>query len=219
MANVNAPFGLRPAKHIGGASWNQQTTMYYIPSTDGNAFYVGDLVVSAAGGDATTGASAVTLALNTNRSTNFTSGNLRGVIVGIGSAVTTSGGSFPGAFDPNNLNVSYIPATKSVGYYVWVVDDPTVIFEAQCDSGTLATTSYNKNIAFLPTANTSSLTTTGGVLQSAGVLVTSTANTTSALPLKLIGAPNRPDNDLTLGYATYYVQINQSEFGNNTAGV
>lgn len=213
MANVNAPFGLRPVKHIGGANWNQQVTMYHVPYTDTNAYYIGDLVVSTAGGDASTGASDVTLAVNTNRSTPFSSGNLRGVVVGIGTAVSTPGGNLVGAFDPNNLQNIYAPASKSYDYYLYVVDDPTVIFEAQSDSGTIATSSYNKNIEFLPTAPT-------GIKQtSSGVLVSASANTTQAFPLKLIGGPSRPDNDLTLGYATFYVTINQHELGNNTAGV
>ena len=40
MANVNAPFGLRPVKHTGGASWNQKTNVYYIPSGDTNAYII-----------------------------------------------------------------------------------------------------------------------------------------------------------------------------------
>jgi hypothetical protein len=57
------------------------------------------------------------------------------------------------------------------------------------------------------------------VLHSATVLTTASANTTQALPLKLVGAPWSPDNDLTSGYARFYVVINQHELGNNTAGV
>lgn len=213
MANVNAPFGLRPVKDITGAAWTQNATMYYIPSTDTNAYYIGDAVSSAAGGDTITGASAVQLALNTNRSTNYTSGNLRGVIVGIGTAISTPGGNIPGAFDPTNLANMSIPATKAVGYYVWVVDDPNIIFEIQCDAGTVAAANMNKCAGFLPTAPT------GIVVQSAGVLATASINTTNTLPLKIVGAPWRPDNDLTANYATVYVKINNHEFGNGVAGV
>jgi hypothetical protein len=216
MANVNAPFGLRPVKHTGGASWNQQTNVYYIAQADTNAYGIGDTVISAATGDLTTGISGVTLSAARGA---VTTGNIRGVIVGIGTAPSTPGGNFPGAFDPNNLNIAYIPATKTQAYYVWVVDDPTVIFEAQADSGTLASTALNKNIGYTNTAPTSSLTTSGGVLHSATVLTTASANTTQALPLKVVGAPWTPDNDLTSGYARFYVVINQHELAGNTAGV
>lgn len=212
MANVNAPFGARPVKHLNGSNWNQQATLYFIPSTDTNAFYIGDWVVSAAGGDAGTGTPACTLALNTNRATNFTTGNIRGVIVGVATAVATPGGTFVGGFDPDNLNTLSIPATKTKNYYVYVVDDTSVVFEMQAN-GTLATSTYNNNIGFLPTAPT-------GIVQiSAGVLAASTANTTQALPLKLLGGRNAPDTDLTLTNAIWYVVMNQSELGNNTVGV
>jgi hypothetical protein len=216
MANLNAPFGLRPVKHIGGSPWNQQTTVYFISSSDTNAYYIGDLVTSTNTGDLTTGISGVTLSAARGA---VTSGNIRGVIVGLGTAPATPMGSVPQQFDPNNLNVVYIPATKTQNYYVWVVDDPTVIYEAQADSGTLASTNLNKNIGYTNTASTSSLTTTGGVLLSATVLTTASANTTQSLPLKVIGAPWTPDNDLTSGYARFFVKINQGELANNTAGV
>lgn len=216
MANVNAPFGLKPVKHFGGAAWNQQTTLYYIASSDTFQYGIGDVVISAATGDLTTGASGVTLAAARGA---VTTGNIRGVIVGMGTAVATPGGNLIGAFDPNNLNVVNIPATKTQAYYVWVVDDPTVVFECQADSGTLASTSLNKNIGYTNTASTSSLTTAGGVLQSATVLTTASAATTQALPLKVVGAPNAVDNDLTTGYARFYVMINQHELMGNTAGV
>jgi hypothetical protein len=86
MANVNAPFGLRPVKHTGGASWNQQTNVYYIAQADTNAYGIGDTVISAATGDLTTGISGVTLSAARGA---VTTGNIRGVIVGIGTAPST----------------------------------------------------------------------------------------------------------------------------------
>lgn len=211
MANVNAPFGLRPVKHVGGSPWNQVVNLYYIPSSDTNAYYIGDAVKSLAEGDAS-GVPGVVLAGTRNAA--LTTGNLRGVVVGVGSGVNTPGGSSPQAFDPDNLNVLFIPATKSKDYYVWVVDDPSVIFEAQSD--TIATTAFNKNaplfVATAPTAPQN---------QSASYAQGSAAATTQALPLKIVGAPTRPDNDLASPgtAAKVYVKINQHELGNNTAGV
>lgn len=212
MANVNAPFGLKPALTGAGNPWNGQARMYYIPSTDNAAYYIGDVVVSAAGGDTLTGASAVTLFGTRNAAS--TTGAPRGVIVGIGTAVSTPGGNLPGAFDPNNLAQTFIPASKSYAYYVWVCDDPDTIFEAQADS--IASTAFNKNaplfVANAPTAP---------VNQSVSYVQGSSAATTQALPLKIVGAPMRPDNDLTGSgtYAKVYVRFNQHELLGNTAGV
>ncbi len=212
MANVNAPFGLRPVKHLSGANWTQQVNLYYIPSTDTNAYFIGDAVQSAAGGDTLTGASAVTLYGTRNSAS--TSGAIRGVIVGIGTSVATPGGNFPGAFDPNNLNTVTIPGTKAYAYYVWVVDSPDVIFEGQSD--TIAATAFNKNaplfVANAPTAPQN---------QSQSYVQGSAANTTQALPLRIIGAPWRIDNDLTSPgtVAKVLVMINQHELSGNTAGV
>jgi hypothetical protein len=211
MANTNAPFGLRPVKHIGGSPWNQVVNLYYIPSSDTNAYYIGDAVKSLAGGDAS-GVPGVVLA--GTRDAALTSGNIRGVIVGVGSSVTTPGGSSPQAFDPDNLNVINIPATKTKAYYVWVSDDPSVVYEAQTD--TVATTAFNKNaplyVANAPTAPQN---------QSQSYVQGSAAATTQALPLKIVGAPNRPDNDLASPgtNAKVFVVLNQSELGNNTVGV
>ena len=212
MANLNAPFGLKPVKHLDGSSWNQQVTLYFIPLADTNTYYLGDVVVSAANGDLTTGASAVTLFGTRNAAS--TAGSPRGVVVGLGASVATPGGSSPQPFDPNNLNIVSIPATKLVNYYVWVCDDPTVIFEAQTDS--IANTAFNKNaplfVGLAPTAP---------VNQSLTFVQGSAAAVTQTLPLRIIGAPFRIDDDLSApgNFAKVLVKFNQHELLGNTAGV
>lgn len=214
MANTNAPFGLKPVKHLDGSPWNSVANLYFIDSTDTAAYYIGDVVKSASGvaGDTLTGAPAVTLA--GTRGQALTSGNVRGVVVGIGTAPNTPGGAFPQAFNPDNLAITYIPASKTQDYYVWVVDDPSVVFEAQTDS--LTSAPYNQNaplfVAAAPTAP---------VNQSKSYVQGSAAGTTQALPLRLLGGVWRSDNDLTgtAQYAKLLVKINQHELSNNTAGV
>lgn len=212
MANSSRPFGLKPVKHLDGSAWNQVANMYYIPASDTNAYYIGDAVKALADGDLVNGVPGVVLAGTRNAA--LTSGNLRGVIVGVGSSVATPGGNSPQAFDPDNLNVLFIPATKTKAYYVWVVDSPDVIFEAQAD--TFANTAFNKNVplfvANAPTAPQN---------QSASYAQGSAAATTQALPLKVVGAPASPDNDTASPgtNARIYVKINQHELANNTVGV
>ena len=212
MANLNAPFGLKPVKHLDGSSWNQQVTLYYIPSSDTNAYFLGDVVISVANGDLVTGASAVTLFGTRNAAS--TTGAPRGVVCGLGAQVNTPGGSSPQPFDPNNLNIVSIPATKTQNYYVWVCDDPTVIFEAQTD--TIANTAFNKNAPlFVATAPVAP------VNQSLTYVQGSAAATTQALPMKIIGAPFRIDDDLSSPgtFAKVLVKFNQHELSGNTAGV
>jgi hypothetical protein len=212
MANTNAPFGLRPSHYLSGASWNGAARRYYIPSTDAVAYYIGDVVTSAANGSLLNGSSAV--ALTGTRGAATTSGGIRGVVVGFGTALSTPQGSLAVASDPKNMDIIYVPATKSYDYFVWVVDDPMVIFEVQTD--TIANTAFNKNcplyVAAAPTAP---------VAQSASYVQGGSANTTNTLPLKIIGAPNSPDNSLASPgtYAKIFVMINTHELAGITTAV
>lgn len=212
MANTSSPFGLKPVKHLDGSAWNSAVTAYYIPSTDTAAYYIGDAVRSVADGDLITGASGVTLYGTRNAAS--TTGAMRGVVVGIGTAVATPAGTSIQWFDPDNLSLTFIPATKTKNYYVAVVDDPTVIFEVQAD--TIANTAFNKNAPFfVATAPTAP------VNKSASYVQGSAAAVTQALPLRIVGAPQRPDDDLSSPgtAAKVYVKINQHELLGNTVGV
>ena len=44
MANTNAAFGFRPLRYRNGAPWNGAVKEYLIPSSDGTAVFVGDMV-------------------------------------------------------------------------------------------------------------------------------------------------------------------------------
>ena len=193
MANASAPFGLRPSHTVSGAPFNGQTRLYRIPSTDTVAYSVGDVVTDVAGGDVKTGVSDV--AIFGTRGSTSTAGNARGVIVGLGSSAGSGGGQ-PVGGDPDNLGLMIIPATKTKDYYVYVCDDPHMIYEAQ--TNTIASSAFNKTI-----------------------IDGASATTASTLPIKIIGAPERIDNDLTSPgtYAYIWVMLNTSDLGGATAGV
>jgi hypothetical protein len=188
MANANTPFGLAPVEYLSGSPWNGQCRRYYIPSTDGNAFAIGDVVVLAGDADAK-GIASITLA---------TPGSaVLGVIVGMG------GEKYGGpSVDPSNLNTTIIPATKTKAYYVLVADDPNIIFEVQeIGTGTTLTSAavgLNANLV----AGTNN-----GYL-SGWLLTNSTEATTATLDVKLLGLSQRvPDN--TFGaYAKWNVLLN-----------
>jgi len=44
MANVDAAFGFRPIRYRSGAPYNGACNLYYIPSTDSTAMFIGDVV-------------------------------------------------------------------------------------------------------------------------------------------------------------------------------
>ena len=211
MANAAAPFGLRPSHTVSGAPFNGQTRMYRIPSTDTVAYSIGDVVTEVAGGDVKTGVSDV--AIFGSRGATATSGNARGVIVGFASSAGSGGGQ-PVGGDPDNLGLMIIPATKSKDYYVYVCDDPHMIYEAQ--TNTIASSAFNKNtglaVGAAPTATSPNCKT---------IIDGASATTTAALPIKIVGAPERIDNDLTAPgtNAWIWVMLNTSSAGGATAGV
>lgn len=205
MANLNKPSGLSPHRNLGSSKWNEQTTRYYIPSTDSLAYYIGDTVLSAAAGDAKGVSGVIKASLGTE--------TLRGVLVGVEPA--SQGVSLAGT--ALSLDVTNIPATKTRDYYVYVVDDPMVMFLCQGDA-----TTTNQTAA--KSSSNASLTVTAGspaapsTALSATVINSSTIATTSSLSIKLIGLAQVPNN--TYGaYSLYRVKINAHEFGNLTAGV
>jgi hypothetical protein len=122
MANIDAPFGLKPVRHLNGSSWNGQTQRCYISANDATALYIGDPVVvyaTAADRDATRKHLTIKKA---------TAGDGQPVL---GSIVS---------FDPvDSTSLKYRAA--STQRYANVVIDPNVIYHIQ-DDGTVASTSY-----------------------------------------------------------------------------
>lgn len=191
MANTNAANGLAPVRTTNGAAWNQQANLYVIPSTDGSQYGIGDIVKPAAGGDANgipniakAAASDVPL----------------GVIVGI-DPVLTAGTSLQAT--SLTLETIAIPATKAHAFYVYVVDDPTVIFEIQCNNtSTLTSTSVINKNANAVIANPATNSPYSGTQ-----LDNTTFNTTNSLMFHVLGLVQRPGADLTAN-AKFLVRFN-----------
>lgn len=116
MANKNAPFGLRPVRYMNGAPWTGAATKYAVASDYATALYIGT-VVDLVGTTEATG-KFPTVQIATLADGNYTIGPIVAV-------------------EPNpatSLNRVYLPA--STGGYVWVADDPNLIFHVQVDSTT-----------------------------------------------------------------------------------
>ena len=201
MANVIAPTGFRPLKSITGSPYNGEAGMYHIPSTDTSVYAIGDLVQTAANSDVNGVPDVSKCASAASR--------IRGAVVGI--FVTPPNGlpTLQGA--PLTLELINIPSAKTKDYYVLIADDPHLLFEVQDDGlAVLGQTAANKNIDF---------TVTNGSFFSASTLKTSTVAVTSTLPLRIVGAKQVTNNNITLAYGTWLVLINQHDLGANTAGI
>lgn len=167
MANANTPMGLRPVAHRNGAPYNGAATRYYVPSTDSTALYLGDPVILAGSADAD-GIATVTKA-------------------------TAAGGAY--MLGPV---VSVEPITRdsttyraaSEARYVWVADDPDLVFEVQEDAvgGALAAADVGLNADWVDGTG-STVTGLSGVQ-----LDTSTKATTNTLQLRIRGFSQKIDN-------------------------
>lgn len=213
MANPNAPHGANPVGYVNGAPWSGKANLYSIPTSDVLQYMIGDFVSTVANADVN-GVPAVARAAN---GAAITSTALRGVIVGfqvapigVASGAATQGNNV-------NLNITYVPATKTTPYYALVADDPNLIFEIMGDNSgaslTLAT-SINNNAGY-----TQGTPTTTDVV-SRTVLTTGTIATTATFALKILSLPYRPNVDNTAN-TPLLVVINNHELkgGTGTAGI
>jgi len=190
MGNIDAPFGLRPVGHLGGANWNGITERCYISSSYATALYVGDPVVispTAAEREATG------KHLTINKATVGNGNYITGVIE---------------SFEPNMNNQQlYNPA--STERYANVVIDPTVIFEIRDDgAGTPTDLMPGANGVLIATHSGSTVTGLSGIEldMSSDVPAADASN-----QLIILKVADYPDNVLG-DFAIWQVLINLHTF-------
>jgi hypothetical protein len=146
MANVNSPFGLRPYAYQSGAPYNGSVRVYYVPSSYASAIYVGDPVTTVTATADANGVPAVTLA--TAGASSYFLGPMVGIANNAGPLVLPLLQSSP----------VYLPA--STGGYVYVADDPFLLYEMQENSSpsALAATSASRNVTMNAGSGGSTLT-------------------------------------------------------------
>jgi hypothetical protein len=200
MANVSKPAGLAPIRHLLGGNPTFKGQVYYIASTDINAFAVGDPVVLSGEADAN-GIPGITLA---------TAGTDQPIL---GAIVSAAGAPSYGVVQgvPAESPVT-IPATKTRDYYVMVEDDPWVIFEIQEDSdgGSIAAASVGLNANLIAAASNGYV--SGWQIDSSSV------NSGSGRQVKLLRAVASVDNALGT-YCKWEVMINLHVFKAGTTGI
>jgi hypothetical protein len=187
MANLNAPFGLKPVGYFNGTPWNGKYNVYYAPVGNATAIFRGDLVTM----DGTGSADGLYPGVKQTAAADIT---IVGVAIGFGTTPNFMA-------DPTNLTRMYRPTSTAM--YVAVVDDPNVIFEIQEDSdgGAIAVTAIGNNADVVATAGSTTTGTSAMVLDSSDVV-------TTAQQLRILRLVNRPDNVLG-NYAKWHVLINE----------
>jgi hypothetical protein len=194
MANSNQPFGLRPYSYLSGSPYNGATKMFYVPSTDNTAVFVGDTVKLAG-----TEGSLYAGDLPVPTVTRCTAGDFT---VGVVTSIVPI---------PTNLAANYRVA--STGMYVNVCIDPNVVYLLQGDVDTYDAADVGYNMTLTMTAGN---TTTG---TSAVVADQNTAAVTSSLDVQVIGTAPIPGNDLTGGYPLLLVRLNLPQYAEIATGL
>ena len=202
MANANTPRGLSPVGTITGAAYNEQGRLYAIANDGTNTYAIGD-IVKVAGSSDTTGIPYVTKAATTDTPV--------GVIVGI--RVADPGVSLVGT--TLALNTIYLPLNSGTRY-VYVVDDPNVIFQVTGDATGVAAADVFKNAGLTITADQTSLSQSSPlsstVLNASSFLAIASSGSL-ALPLQIIGLV-QASNNAPGAYAQALVKWNKHQFLN-----
>jgi hypothetical protein len=194
MANLDAPFGLRPVGKLGSNINNEGTSKYQIVSGETDVVMKGDLVKLEASGYITK------------------SGN--------GDAVAAIG-VFNGCFyqDPTTQKPTwsnYYPGSITVTQGTidaYVYDDPNTLYEIQAN-GIVAQDKVGRNADIVyavgNTINGQSKTELNSTVAGAGV----------AAQLRIVRICEDPDNsDIATTDANWIVRINEHQYYANTAGV
>lgn len=204
MANANTPRGLKPIAYESGAPYNGAGRVYYVPVGNGTALYYGDPVNIVAN-----------------------SADANGIPVAE-IATAGSGHQILGAFQgiANNAGPLVIPVLQSQtpylaagqAAYIYVCDDPTLLYEVQEDSvgGAMVAGAGGGNANLVAGAGSTVTSFSGWQLQSSS-LSQGGADTTKQL--RIIQMLQRVDNAVGVN-AKWLVKINQgiSAFTNPASG-
>lgn len=204
MASVSRINGLRPVKYKNGTPYFGQANVYFVPSSNSDVIMVGDVVKLAGDGRSPTGVP--TVARHAGGATEAAVG----VVVGILFSGMGDSQNVPPVTDINTP----VYRRASTDRYLLVADDPSLVFEGQTSGAALATADIGLNTGVAATAGS---TTSGASGMTIDLL---TKAVTATLPLKVVGFPYRPDNNIGDTYTNAYVVINNHQLrGTGTDGV
>jgi hypothetical protein len=196
MANTNAPFGLRPIRTLGGASYDGTYRKYSVAAGNGTAIYVGDPVMQTGVG---TGQTINGETLPDVVKAGATTDIITGVVVGV-EMVTRDSLPYRAA------------STQRVLY---VCDDPNMLFLVQeANSGTALTANdLGANVSLTLTAGSAVTGLSGTVIDNTA------AGTTNTLIAKLVEFDNAPDNEVGSVAQRWIVRLNRHRMIDQQTGV
>ena len=182
MANVDAPFGFRPIRLRTGAPYNGSSNLYYFPSGDATAAFIGDAVVYATEHwKLPEGVAMITQAA-------ATATNIVGVLIGL---------------EPRT-NADTVYRVGSTGRYAHVVDDPNVVFEVQYEGQLLPSQiSYYVDI----TVGTGSTITGISAMETDATTPATTVQT-----CRIVGVSTKPSNTASDANPVLEVVFNENVF-------
>ena len=219
MANANKINGASPVGYLNGAPWTGQARMYAVPTGDTTASYaIGDIVGSQSGSDA----NGIPYVIKVPAA-NASSFIALGIVVGV--SVADAGVSLVGA--NLDLTLTYIVSgTRSAVRYVYVADDPNLLFEMStgltATNVTLAKAGYNSGIgSFYSGADQTYAISQNTYLAPSSpysniMLASSTISTTNTLPIRMLGLAQKPDNMAIGAYTRMLCRFNNHEFSQGT---
>lgn len=207
MSSVSRLNGFRPVKTTTGAPYNGQGELAFVPSSDSTVIMVGDAVKLLGDARTATGAPTVT---RVSGATDIA----YGIVVGI---LFTGVGDVQNVPPVTDLNTPMY-RRASTDRYLLVCTDPSVVYEAQYLTTSVAAATITANVGLNGSWDLTAGSTTSG---SSGMSIAALSATTATLPLKVVGFPNRPDNLPGDTYFSYYVKLNNAQYGTGTgqAGV
>lgn len=193
MANVNAPFGLRPVADVHGRPWNGPLTVMTTTTGDGTAIGIGDPVL-ALGTSTTNADGTITKDVKIAALTDV----FEGVVV---------------AVIPDSRDSTLYRAASTVRRLL-VCTDPNALYECQEGTGGTALTANDLGLN-ISLAIGSPSTTTG---LSGATLDNGTEQTTNTLGVKLVGVSSRPNNAIG-DSCIWLVRLNRDRYVDQLAGV
>lgn len=202
--NANAPRGLIPYRHFDGSYFNGSGNIYSIPTSIATNLFIGDPVDIVSGSNDGSGIPSIKIGV--------VGSPIIGVIIGI------ADGGDPVTAVTRDMPI-YHPA--STLQYVFVCDDPTVLYMVQDDGSAQATASTlwaGKNANLVAGAGS---TITG---YSGWQMASSTVAGTNTLDVKIMRPLPQPDNAVsgtanTNQNAKWLVKLNNYRYANLIAGI
>lgn len=190
MPNPNTPYGLQPVSYAWGAPYAGATRVYYVPVGNATALYLGDPVIGIT--NSSDGNGIPTAEIGTAAGGAYNLGVFQGIANNAGqSTIPVLQNSTP-----------YLPAATAA--YIYVVDDPFVLFKAQEDSvgGSMVSGAGGRNVDLIAGAGSTVTGFSGWQLDS------STMDVTATLQMRLIQALQEVDNTVATTNAKWLVKFN-----------